>query len=77
MKTPEWWCDLHQRAIERISTDWVSMREFTDRPEVCRDLLQAGLIQVRNMPTRLGGTCKYRLTDGRPFNGSQKREVTP
>jgi hypothetical protein len=44
---PEWWCSLHSEALHRIGMGWVRPSDFTDRPEVVRDLARLGLIESK------------------------------
>jgi len=43
--TKNWWCSLHEEALKRIGTNWIRPSDFTDRPEVVRDIASLGLIE--------------------------------
>lgn len=40
---------LHQSALNNLSLEWKRLREVTDRPEVMRDLLHFGLVDVKHI----------------------------
>ena len=40
---------LHEDAMEKLTGEWQRPKEFTDRPEVVRDLLEYGYIECKHV----------------------------
>lgn len=61
IKASKQWNDLHSAALAKISDKWVRLRGFTDRPEVCRDLVEFGFIEVKTEKINNYNVCLYRI----------------
>jgi len=43
--------ELHEQAMDKLTGDWMRPGEFTDRPEVVRDLLEFGYVECKRVET--------------------------
>lgn len=52
--------ELHTEALNRLPDgEWKRLRQFTDRPEVARDLYAYGYIKIMRMPLGRGEVVYY------------------
>lgn len=51
IKPTEWWCDLHQDAMQNVTSEPQRPPSISDKPEVIRDLLKADLLDITYKPS--------------------------